>query len=185
MKYAAKQHAAAAALGLLLAAPAWPQSPGAACDALPDDAAKLRCFGEIVRELEARLARDDEPVSAPQDRGAATAPEAPAPRADSPATAAQPAGEQASRATPKPAAAADEQTAEGIEIVEIRQGPLGGLTIRLANGEVWRQIDSDNTRVVLPDENETRYAVIEEGFLGSRRLKILGTARSIRVRRVD
>lgn len=180
MNHAHAQPAAVTALGLgalLLAVPAWPQSAGAACDALPSDAEKLRCFRAIVSELESRLAEISEPAPAatPGSRREPTAEPAAEPAAAAATT----------PATPRPAAADDDEPLQGIEIVEIRQGPLGALTVRLANGEVWRQLDSDNTRLVLPDETTTRYAVIEEGFLGSRRMTITGTARSFRVRRID
>ena len=174
-----------ATVSLLLAAQAWPQSPGADCDALPDDAAKLRCFSAIVREIEARIASRQEPAPAEAPRPPTTARVEPAPAVTAaPATKlpAQPA------ASPTAVAATVDDSAEpaaGVEILAITEGPLGNLTVRLANGEVWRQLDSDNTRVVLPDDRATRLAIIEEGFLGSRRLKIVGTARSFRVRRVD
>ncbi len=205
MSRALRQPATVAAVGLLLALAAQAQHDGARCDALPGDAEKLRCFRAVVRELEDRLAGDATDADDRRRDTATPASESETPAADAPQSgdrapaAAREAGPRAAvgdnvAVAGKAAAEANEARRaagpprpadERFEIAHISRGPLGNLTVRLANGEVWRQLDSDNTRVRLPDELEPRYAVIEEGFLGSRRMRIVGTARSFRVRRVD
>ncbi len=215
MSRAVRQPATVAAVGLLLALAAQAQHDGARCDALPGDAEKLRCFRAVVRELEDRLAgdatdADDRRRDTATPASESEAPAAPDIAAGGPAADAPQSGDRAPAAAREagPRAAVGDNVAvagkaaaeanearraagpprpadERFEIAHISRGPLGNLTVRLANGEVWRQLDSDNTRVRLPDELEPRYAVIEEGFLGSRRMRIVGTARSFRVRRVD
>lgn len=69
-------------------------------------------------------------------------------------------------------------------IARIFRSNLDNIVVELENGEVWRQKESDNTRVVLPDDLTGLHAEIDEGLFGSVTLKISGTSRSFRIARI-
>lgn len=71
-----------------------------------------------------------------------------------------------------------------IPVASISETQRGGLIVELENGQVWRQLNSDNTPVVLPADRTTLTADLNKSFLGSVTLRIEGTARSFKVRRI-
>lgn len=91
----------------------------------------------------------------------------------------------AATAAPATAADADDDIMGGdLPIRSIYRTPLGKLVIELENGQVWRQLDSDDTPVALPDNTGGLTADIEPGFLGSVSLSVSGTGRSFKVSRI-
>jgi len=71
-----------------------------------------------------------------------------------------------------------------IPVASISETQRGSLIVELENGQVWRQLNSDNTPVVLPADRTTLTADLNKSFLGSVTLRIEGTARSFKVRRI-
>ena len=95
---------------------------------------------------------------------------------------------QTSVAEPRPAArkeSVDAAESAKSAVRDIRKTPLGKLVVTLDNGEVWRQLNSDNTRVVLPKDRSKLTASLSKAMFGGTLLKINGTRRSFRVTRVD
>lgn len=108
-------------------------------------------------------------------------------QADVPAVAASSAS-----ATAEPASAPRESrnsrpapaTTDDPAVVSIERTPRGKLIVELENGQVWRQLDSDNTIVPLPDERGRMTAEIRERILGSTSIELSGTGRSFRATRI-
>ena len=73
---------------------------------------------------------------------------------------------------------------DNLLVENIRKTPYGNLIVDLENGQRWRQLDSDNTRVKLPTDVSGLSAEIKPSFLGSVTMKIEGTSRSFRVSRI-
>lgn len=69
-------------------------------------------------------------------------------------------------------------------VVSIARSPRGKLIVELDNGQVWRQLDSDNTIVPLPEEQSGMTADIREGMFGSNSIELSGTGRWFRATRV-
>jgi hypothetical protein len=65
-------------------------------------------------------------------------------------------------------------------VVATKRDPYGKLTLTLDNGQVWKQLDSKSFRI--PDE-EPR-VVIWKGRLGGFSLKLEGSTKAIRVKRI-
>lgn len=106
---------------------------------------------------------------------------APAPAPESPAP-------QAARSQPEPPAPTnrdDDRSEDPLRIERIYRTNAGNITVVLANGQVWRQLDSDNTRIRIPDDPQTVTATLERGFLGSTSMRIDGAGRAFKVRRID
>ena len=96
-----------------------------------------------------------------------------------------------------PAATADRESGFGAEhtergkaeeVTEIRsrivgyfEGFYGGTEVRLANGQLWKQMDAARLPVLKSDPE----VVIEKGFFGGYRLSVDGLNRSIRVKRIE
>ena len=71
-----------------------------------------------------------------------------------------------------------------VAITNVRRTVFGKLVVTLAGGEVWRQLDSDNTRVVLPEDRSAMTATVEKTLLGGTRVRIVGTGRSFKASKV-
>jgi hypothetical protein len=69
-------------------------------------------------------------------------------------------------------------------IVEFGYTPRGKAIFILDNGQVWRQIDGDDVRVIEPDPGKPAKVTIEIGLLENYNLTIQGRNGLIRVRRV-
>jgi len=74
---------------------------------------------------------------------------------------------------------------DNLLVESIRKAPYGNLIVDLENGQRWRQLDSDNTRVKLPTDISGLSAEIKPSFLGSVTMKIEGSSRSFRVSRIN
>ena len=77
-----------------------------------------------------------------------------------------------------------DQFGEAIGILRVYENNLGKFVVELDNGQTWRQKDSDNTRVVLPQDTSNLTADIEKALFGSVSLRINDTGRSFKVSRI-
>jgi len=141
----------------------------AKCAGIADSAARLKCFD----------------AAAPRANGAA---------------AAQPAREAPDRdgfgfSAPEPLTTAEdfvnppplpEITQITATVIELARTLRGRSIFVLANGQVWRQLDGDDTDVQDPQPGKTMKVAIETGLglLGNYNLTIEGSNAPIRVRRV-
>ena len=167
-----------------------------ACDALEEPAARLECFNSVVEGLkdpaEPPPAPEVRPAPAPVARTPAAAPEpAPAPVFEpAPASVPEPQAEPAPR--PAPVAATPQQDAKpAVKEPRDATGPAridrvwenhdGRFTVRLDNGEVWRE--TQGTRVGIPDVGAT--VEISRSLFGSYRMKIDGIPTIAWVRQRD
>jgi len=69
-------------------------------------------------------------------------------------------------------------------VIEFAKNAYGRSIFILDNGQVWKQIDGDQTEVRDPSKTETMKVSIETGMLGSYSLKVEGRTGIVKVRRV-
>jgi len=69
-------------------------------------------------------------------------------------------------------------------VIEFALTPRGKALFVLENGQVWRQLDADDTRVLPPDPGRPMKVTIEIGFMESYNLLIEGRNALIKVRRL-
>lgn len=73
---------------------------------------------------------------------------------------------------------------ENLPVASVRESSLGNLIVEMENGQQWRQLNSDNTRISLPSDDSGLTADIRRAFLGSVSMSITGTTRSFKVARI-
>ena len=138
----------------------------AKCAGMADSAARLRCFD----------------AAAQRANGAAAQPAREAPDRDgfgfSPPQAVT-GVEDFGKPPPPP-----EITQIMATVIELARTARGRSIFVLANGQVWRQLDGDDTDVQDPQPGKTMKVAIETGLLENYNLTIEGRNASIRVRRV-
>jgi len=115
--------------------------------------------------------------------------ERPEPGAESPLsepTAGSAAVAAAAAAATQPTAepAKDDTSRDALAIRRISKTPLGRYVVELENGEVWKQLDSDDTPVVIPDDVSGLTAELKRSIFGSTTMKISGTGRAFKVSKV-
>lgn len=184
---AAKRYAGfcslSAGLGTLLVLGTAPQ-PAAAQDdadrcASLAGAERVACLRTLLAETQAALARaerDLETPSAAAQPGAATQPTMP-PGMETLGA------EQAARRTGAPRAAAEEAQRFAATIVSSQRTPLNRLEMRLGNGQVWRQIQSDMQVVDLPADAPVAVEIWRSGF-GGYRMRLTELGRTLKVERL-
>jgi hypothetical protein len=69
-------------------------------------------------------------------------------------------------------------------VIEFAKNAYGRSIFILDNGQVWKQIDGDQTEVRDPSKNETMKVTIETGMFGSYTLKVSDRNGIVKVRRV-
>ena len=69
-------------------------------------------------------------------------------------------------------------------MLEFARTPRGKALFVLENGQVWRQIDSDQTVVLDPERGRAMKVKIESGFLDSYNLTIDGRNILVKVNRI-
>ena len=72
-----------------------------------------------------------------------------------------------------------------LPVVSIRKSSLGNLIVDLENGQRWRQLNSDNTRIILPEDTSGLTAEVKPAFFGSVTMQINGVSRSFKVSRIQ
>ena len=70
------------------------------------------------------------------------------------------------------------------KIVEIRLNRIGDATVYLENGQVWRQLDSDNKKLVFGNSDRLLTAKVKRGIMGNYMLIVNELRRTIRVERI-
>ena len=71
------------------------------------------------------------------------------------------------------------------KVAEIRINPYNKVTLTLDNGQVWRQLSSDNKSLGVPSDGKLYTARIKRSLMGNYMLTIEELKRTIRVRRVE
>lgn len=77
-----------------------------------------------------------------------------------------------------------EVTSISSNVVELAKNAYGRSIFVLGNGQVWKQVDGDQTEVRDPRKGEAMTVSIEKGLLGSFSLRIEGRNGIVKVRRV-
>ena len=85
---------------------------------------------------------------------------------------------------PQPPAPGGEINQITSTVIEFALTPRGKALFVLENGQVWRQLDADDTRVLEPDPGRPMKVTIEIGFMESYNLLIEGRRGLIKVRRL-
>ncbi len=70
------------------------------------------------------------------------------------------------------------------KVVEIRVDPYKTLTVTLENGQVWRQLSSDTTKLPITGDDRLYTVTIKRGPLNNYRMQLDKFKRWIRVRRI-
>ncbi|MGI9202625.1 MAG: amidohydrolase family protein [Woeseiaceae bacterium] len=85
----------------------------------------------------------------------------------------------------QPANPEEDVFGEFLPVTVVKRSTLGNLIVVLENGQQWRQLNSDNTRVTLPADRSGLNANVKRSFLGSVTMTIVGTGRSFKVSRIQ
>jgi hypothetical protein len=158
-------------VALIIAAPAWAQSNSgsAQCSGITDPAARLACYDA------AQPPRATGPVPANRAPGATRYPEFSNP---------------AQTPEPPPRAALREDSPDTpvrgklvVGVASFSLSPSGRFTIVLDNGQVWRQVDSDDGIAQFRKQGRNMVA-ISKGFLWSYDLKLNASSAVFKVTRV-
>lgn len=72
-----------------------------------------------------------------------------------------------------------------LPIRQISTTVLGKYVVELENGELWRQLDADNTPIAIPADGTDLTAEIKQSFFGTTTVKISGTYRAFKATRID
>lgn len=70
------------------------------------------------------------------------------------------------------------------KVVEIRVNSLGTATVSLDNGQVWRQLDSDNKKLHFGNSERLLTAKVKRSLFGNYMMTVNELHRTIRVRRI-
>lgn len=152
-----------------------------ACRGVEDDARRLACLDEAAASLATAVSGSQASAAAAEDRSANFGFIRREPvRAEE---------EFGAEDLPKQAAAVDKKD-ENRDIRELRAkvlesgaNPFGKAVLVLDNGQVWRQLDSDNVRLRIPRGVEAT-AIIKKSALGGYRMTVEPLGRTIRVKRI-
>ena len=71
------------------------------------------------------------------------------------------------------------------KVAEVRVNQFGKVTLTLENGQVWRQLDSDNKRLYFSDDDKLYTAKVKRSLFGNYMLTVNEMKRTIRVRRIE
>ena len=139
----------------------------AKCTGIADSAARLKCFDAAAPRASGAAAQQAREAPGRVDGFGLSAPE--------PVTRVEDFGKPASP---------PEITQITATVLELARTARGRSIFILDNGQVWRQLDGDDTDVGEPRPGKTMKVAIAAGFLGNFNLTIEGRNGSIRVRRV-
>lgn len=70
------------------------------------------------------------------------------------------------------------------KVAEFRVNQFGKVTVTLENGQVWRQLNSDNKRLILSRKGKLYTAKVKRARFGNYMLTVNELRRTIRVRRI-
>jgi len=153
-----------------------------ACLNIENDAARLSCLDTAARALKStRIVRE-----ADEEKLADSTKNQPAPtQSSSTATIAQGFGSEDLKSTRVNREKSLPKVLES-QIVEIKIRKNKKLTLTLANGQVWRQLNADNHRIIIPKKTNDKIftAKIKRTSIGSYFLKVVEKGQTIRVQRI-
>ncbi|QUN05618.1 hypothetical protein KDN34_15740 [Shewanella yunxiaonensis] len=160
------------------------------CSTITDQSARLACYDHLAQAVTQakKTIPANEPAMNPKDllvpsepiaENSVSAPEKPAAPIPTPATPKN--NEKAVAQFGAPVERADAALEQIQDVVtKAQKGLRGTFTITLSNGQVWQQIDSESFRI-----KNGQKVVIEKAALGSFLLKVEGSNRTIRVKRLQ
>ena len=162
------------------------------CRSIGADDERVACYDAIVDALAAPAARleaaaepdPERPPAAPAVESAPAAATPPAAAAAASAAGAAAAATDAGKSAEDsfglpPEVAADRPDEIELTIAELTKMSSGRIALTATNGQVWRQTTSSTLRL-----REGDVVVIRRGSLGSHKLTMAGTNRSMKVKRV-
>ena len=142
------------------------------CAGIADSSARLKCFDAAAPRAKSALAEQE----AKEKRGILDWFGFSRPR--------KPVTKPEEFGKPQPPSPPGEITQITATVIEFATTPRGKAVFILDNGQVWRQLDADSTRVLEPDPGKPMRVRIEIGFLESYNLLIEGRNALIKVRRL-
>jgi hypothetical protein len=146
----------------------------AKCANVPDSAERLKCYDAAAPRVRSALATPPQPAKEP----GVTVESFGLPRAQKPVLKAEDFGKPP--APPGP----EEVTSITATVLEFSKTARGKALFFLANGQVWRQLDSDGTELPYPPAGAIMRVTVETGWLGSYNLTIEGRNGLIKVTRL-
>lgn len=150
-----------------------------ACLDIGESATRLACLEGAAQELRAtRVRRESAEESAAAD--AATAPVVAAEGASEDDLF----GAEALASSKEARREKDRTTRLTSKVVEFRVNQRGDITAVLENGQIWRQLSSDSSNILLPKKDKVFTASIKRGPIGNYMMTINELKRTIRVRRI-
>jgi hypothetical protein len=172
----------AVSAALLIALPAYAQEARdvleavAKCAEISDPGDRLKCYDAAALRAKSALAAP--PPKQATTPSAVTPETFGLPRPTPPVTKAEDFGK------PAPPPAPEDIKSISSTVVEFAKTLRGKALFILANGQVWRQLDSDGTDLPYPPPGSTMKVTVETGFLGSYNLSIEGRNGVIKVTRL-
>ena len=159
-----------------------------ACLEIAHDAARLACLDEAASTLKAtRIIREEEEIAKAEEErerfGLSGKPDAP----EKPVVAVTETPEDfGAEALEDVRKERDAKRLKRIEakVAEVRINKLGKVTLTLDNGQVWRQLSSDNKSIRFPRRENLYTAKIKRGGMGNYMLTVKELRRTIRVKRI-
>lgn len=153
---------------------------------------RLRCYDEALHRDELLAAAENEAATMTAEAEAAellAAEQARVAALEAELAAAQERADEAELRASRSDALAKEAT-KGFEtftaeVLETSFSRYGRLTVKLSNGETWRQLESDSTTIRPQRADRIQTVEIRAAAMGSRRMRIDPLGKTIRVRRVD
>lgn len=163
-----------------------------ACRSIADPASRLECLDKAAAAIaETRIIRDDdsEIETAAEDRmdgfGAPSS-KRPKPRRQEPNLDRQSPdkfGEEQLQSTRAKKAQSNRQNKLEDKVIEVRVNSRKRATLTLANGQSWRQLESDDISLPLRD-GKLYTVVIKRSVMGNYLMRVNELKRTIRVRRI-
>lgn len=149
-----------------------------ACLDVADPAERLACLESATQEIKAtRIRRETAEESAAADEAGAV-------------IAGDDASDEDSFGAERLASTKREKTEERKKqrleatVVEFRVNQFGVVTAVLDNGQVWRQLNSDDEVLRLPKKDKVLTVTVKKGALGNYMMKVNELKRTIRVKRI-
>ncbi len=145
----------------------------AKCADIADSADRLKCYDAAAPRAKSALAVPPQPAKDP----GVTAETFGLPRA-------RPVQKAEDFGKPPPPPGPEEITSITATVLEFAKTARGKALFFLANGQVWRQLDSDGTELPFPPAGATMKVTVETGWLGSYNLTVEGRNGLIKVTRL-